>query len=281
MQSDIDKILIISDEELDKNLLSTKTSATIAAAWSWKRATDQDRAKRMQIYFLYNDAYKTRFARSFQSISNLGDIIVLLGLMGTLWGMIVLFASLAESGSSVALSAEMAKSKMLGALGLAFGTTLFAGGVRMFYIHLIPKQQHLTEKAIDDVFIHYSTKVDVKDFSEGIEIPEKDGYTKNELLRKGLQRLNEVKNRLDKSSNHNKWMWLSNISNPIRKKGYKKIVIFLSLIVLLLLSLIYFKGETLSLDKDKYCSYPPLSDLGFVKDFLDCPSEENPHGFTL
>ncbi|WP_424989754.1 MotA/TolQ/ExbB proton channel family protein [Fluviibacterium sp. S390] len=63
--------------------------------------------------------------------------IVQLGLLGTLTGMVLLFASLERGESADALTAQLALSEMLGSLGLAFGTTIFAIIVSMVYTRQI------------------------------------------------------------------------------------------------------------------------------------------------
>lgn len=80
-------------------------------------------------------------------ISDLKDwsgTIVQLGLLGTLTGMVLLFASLERGESADALTAQLALSEMLGSLGLAFGTTIFAILVSMAYT----RQIDLDSKAV-------------------------------------------------------------------------------------------------------------------------------------
>ncbi|MEP4258027.1 MAG: MotA/TolQ/ExbB proton channel family protein [Rhizobiaceae bacterium] len=63
-----------------------------------------------------------------------GDNIVQFGLLGTLTGMLLLFGSLEKAESSDPLTAQLSLSAMLGSLGLAFGTTIFAILLRMLFV---------------------------------------------------------------------------------------------------------------------------------------------------
>lgn len=137
------------------------TSAADAAYYARIHAQDQQKPKRMQSYILDKEAYLRDLSRGFDRLSNWGDIIVLTGLLGTLWGMLILFSALAESGSAEPLTAELAKSKMLGSLGLAFGTTIFAGVLRLIFLFTLPKLASDAQRNADKLFMRYLTDVDV------------------------------------------------------------------------------------------------------------------------
>lgn len=132
---------------------SPKMSALDSAYYARSRAQGEDEQKRLQTFLLYKDAFRVQVTSAFDRINNWGDIVVLIGLLGTLWGMLILFAALAESGSAEPVTAELAKSKMLGSLGLAFGTTIFAGILRLVYMFIIPHLRSKAEATIDRTFL--------------------------------------------------------------------------------------------------------------------------------
>lgn len=167
---------------------TVRTSARDAAYHARTRAQGEDEQKRLQSYLLYKDAYRTKVSSAFQRINNLGDIIVLIGLLGTLWGMLILFSALAESGSAEPLTAELAKSNMLGSLGLAFGTTIFAGVLRLIYVLIIPRLQADAEDTIDQVFVEQLSDVDFNVF--GASVPDNEGPLfprKRSLIETGMR----------------------------------------------------------------------------------------------
>lgn len=143
---------------------TVRTSAEDAAYHAMLRSEDEDEQKRLQSFLLRRDAFREKVTSAFNRTGNLGDIIVLVGLLGTLWGMLVLFSALAESGSAEPLTAELAKSKMLGSLGLAFGTTIFAGVLRLIYTLIVPQLQAATEDRIDRAFLNHLTGVEFRSF---------------------------------------------------------------------------------------------------------------------
>jgi hypothetical protein len=71
-------------------------------------------------------SYRKSVSQAFDDLEKRGDYVVQLGLLGTLFGMVFLFASLERGNSAIALEKQLALSSMLGSLGLAFGTTIFA-----------------------------------------------------------------------------------------------------------------------------------------------------------
>ena len=145
--------------------LSGRMSASAAAKFAHMKAEDDLDPKRLNVFMTLRENFKSLIAGRFHTFENWGDLIVLLGLLGTLYGMITLFGSLSESGSSDALTAELAKSKMLGSLGLAFGTTLFAGLVRFLYIAVLPGRSSLANELIDRAFMRTLRQVRVEDVS--------------------------------------------------------------------------------------------------------------------
>lgn len=135
------------------------TSALDAAYHAQSRSQREDEQKRLQTYLLFKDAFASQVNSGFKRLTNWGDIVVLIGLLGTLWGMLILFSALAESGSAEPLTAELAKSKMLGSLGLAFGTTIFAGILRLIYMFTVPRLHAKAEETIDRTFVNYLSGV--------------------------------------------------------------------------------------------------------------------------
>ncbi|MCB1469833.1 MAG: MotA/TolQ/ExbB proton channel family protein [Rhizobiaceae bacterium] len=99
-------------------------------------------------------AFTSRVKEAFEDLEKRGDTIVQTGLLGTLTGMLFLFGSLERGNSAIPLEKQLALSSMLGSLGLAFGTTIFAILVRILFIRqLISIRGAVLEKIGDETSI--------------------------------------------------------------------------------------------------------------------------------
>lgn len=118
-------------------------------------------------------SYRKEVENRFSGLRDRGDNIVQFGLLGTLTGMLLLFGSLEKAESSDPLTAQLSLSGMLGSLGLAFGTTIFAILLRMFFvrqlepvslrtIELIRSAQKGAREEMQNQYVRTATEVSSK-----------------------------------------------------------------------------------------------------------------------
>ena len=141
------------DESIEQWTDLARYSARVAANATLEATRKLSEEKREQTYYALRDTYIDAIDRKFRRVEVFGDLVVLLGLLGTLYGMLILFAALAETGSADPLTAELASSRMLGSLGLAFGTTIFAAGLRFILLLAVPTLRDPAEIEAKNIYI--------------------------------------------------------------------------------------------------------------------------------
>ncbi|WP_299305456.1 MotA/TolQ/ExbB proton channel family protein [uncultured Litoreibacter sp.] len=147
------KSQLAPDEGIEQWTDLARFPALIAANATLKATQKVSEEKREQTYNALRDTYIDAVDRKFRRVEVFGDLVVLLGLLGTLYGMLILFAALAETGSADPLTAELASSRMLGSLGLAFGTTIFAAGLRFVLLLGVPILRDPAEIEAKNIYI--------------------------------------------------------------------------------------------------------------------------------
>ncbi|MEM6676239.1 MAG: MotA/TolQ/ExbB proton channel family protein [Pseudomonadota bacterium] len=141
------------DESISQWTDLARFPAKVAAEATLKETERVSEEKREQTYNALRDTYIDAVDRKFRQTEVFADLVVLLGLLGTLYGMLILFAALAETGSADPLTAELASSQMLGSLGLAFGTTIFAAGLRFIMLLSLPSLRDPAEIEAKNIYI--------------------------------------------------------------------------------------------------------------------------------
>ncbi|WP_157976533.1 MotA/TolQ/ExbB proton channel family protein [Parahaliea mediterranea] len=158
----------------------------------------------------------------FVKFQTVGDTIVFVGLIGTLYGLIKLFAAIAASSSADPLIAETSQAQMFGALGLAFGTTMFAGITKVFYDPKIEFFRVGALKAIDVAFENERTRLLYGEDSTSDEL---SSNRLAGLLSIGAKRLKMAGFKLELDERHNMrrhkeglpklggevWVWMAGI----------------------------------------------------------------------
>ncbi|MCP5128943.1 MAG: MotA/TolQ/ExbB proton channel family protein [Pseudomonadales bacterium] len=138
---------------LDRSSYSSYDNAQLALQ---KVQAEESRGEELQRFLLERDRYESRVAGRLNSLDIVEESIVLVGFLGTLWGLAALFSSIGKSISASPLTAEIAKSELFGAMGLAFGTTLFAVVLKMIFQHYLTEKKSVIGERISTDFINAS-----------------------------------------------------------------------------------------------------------------------------